>query len=106
MIFDDLEIHPEAGAELEAAVDTYLVYSPDSAQRFIDRVRKLLKDLWEWPRSGRKWEPWDRDPQVFSYGVKGYPFRIVYFLRHDEPVVVACAHERRLPGYWKHRLDD
>ena len=35
--------------------------------------------------------------------VPGFPYQIVYHLRPTEVVVVAIAHLRRRPGYWKAR---
>ena len=64
MNFPGFETHPEADAELEAAVDRYLTYSPVYAERFIDEVGKLLNDLYEWPHSAREWKPRDREPKV------------------------------------------
>ena len=104
MIFPDVDSHPDADAELEAAVDRYLAYSADSAERFLNAVGKLVVDLCKWPQSGRVWEPWEREPTVYTYGVPGYPFRIVYYIRDGEPVIVAYAHEKRRPGYWEHRV--
>lgn len=43
-------------------------------------------------------------PQVYARSVPGFPFQIVYLLIEDEVFIVAYAHERRRPGYWKHRL--
>ena len=106
MILPEYEQHPEAADELGAAVRWYADRNWDVADVFVERVRTLLDDLRDWPRSGRAWLDWHREPQVYSYGVKGYPYRIVYFLRDDEPVVVAFAHDRQRPGYWKHRLDN
>jgi plasmid stabilization system protein ParE len=35
--------------------------------------------------------------------VKRFPFRVVYRIVEDCVVVVAVAHARRRPGYWKDR---
>jgi hypothetical protein len=35
--------------------------------------------------------------------VPRFPYRVVYRNRPDEIVVVAVAHLRRRPGYWKNR---
>lgn len=45
------------------------------------------------------------EPQVYSRSVTGFPFEIIYLLLKDEVLVVAYAHERRLPGYWADRID-
>lgn len=39
-------------------------------------------------------------------GLDVFPYGIVYFVRDDEVLVVAYAHERRRPGYWRERLAD
>lgn len=101
----DFQHHPEAAAEVAAAVDRYTQYSVDSGDRFYQAVRKLLNEIPAWTGAGPKWPGWDREPQVYSYGIKGYPFRIVYFVREGEPVILAYAHEKQLPGYWRHRAD-
>jgi len=66
VIFPDVDSHPDADAELEAAVDRYLAYSADSAERFLNAVGKLVVDLCKWPQSGRVWEPWEREPTVYT----------------------------------------
>jgi hypothetical protein len=33
-----------------------------------------------------------------------YPFSLVYILRGDDVEIVAVAHGRRRPGYWRSRL--
>jgi plasmid stabilization system protein ParE len=39
-----------------------------------------------------------------SLRVRGFPYRIVFFVRRDALRVIAMAHVRRRPGYWKWRL--
>lgn len=48
---------------------------------------------------------WNREPVVRRKGVAGFPYGIIYYLTDSEIVIVAYAHEKRRPGYWRHRLD-
>lgn len=34
------------------------------------------------------------------------PYGVVYYATDSEIVIVAYAHEKRRPGYWKHRVED
>ena len=43
------------------------------------------------------------DPQTRRVLVQRFPYQIVYRLDQNDIVVVAVAHVRRRPGYWKHR---
>jgi toxin ParE1/3/4 len=36
--------------------------------------------------------------------VRRFPFSIVYAIEPEQVVVVAVAHQRRRPGYWKGRI--
>lgn len=41
---------------------------------------------------------------VRSKGVTGFPCRVVYFVNADLLTVVAGAHSKRRPGYWRDRV--
>ncbi len=98
--------HPAASAEGYDAAEWYAEKDPELAERFADSLRQSVEVLCEWPEAGSQ-EPWvDRMPLVRSMRVKGFPYRIVYVIHSGSVVVVAYAHERRRPGYWKARLDD
>ena len=36
--------------------------------------------------------------------VTGFPYRILYFVEEDLLTVVAVAHSKRRPGYWRDRV--
>ncbi len=38
-----------------------------------------------------------------SYALHRFPYSIVYRAGHDEILIVAYAHFKRRPGYWKNR---
>lgn len=37
-------------------------------------------------------------------GRRGFPYRVIYFARDDLLMIVAVAHTKRRPGYWRERL--
>jgi hypothetical protein len=41
-----------------------------------------------------------------SKATKRFHYRVVHFVRDGEPVILAYAHEKQRPGYWKDRFTD
>ena len=61
--------------------------------------------LMEWPTSAPVWPQWDRLPLVHAAHLSGHwPYRLVYFVENDRLVIVAVAHDKRMPGYWRDRV--
>lgn len=96
--------HPEARAEFVADVDWYDGRETGLGQRFEEAVRSAIGDAGESPEAWPQWPGWLREPVVRSKGVSGFPYRIVYLVLHEHLTVVAVAHEKRRPGYWRERL--
>ena len=48
-----------------------------------------------WPRTWKK---------LRKASVLGFPFVLIYRLRQTEVEIIAVAHVRRRPGYWKDRV--
>jgi hypothetical protein len=48
----------------------------------------------------------DLDPEAIAEGreARGFPYRLIYWTEGDNSLVVAIAHSKRRPGYWKARL--
>lgn len=62
-------------------------------------IDAVVDDPESWPaRPG-----WDREPVVHSKGVSGFPYGVVYFVEHEVVTIVAVAHAKRRPGYWRDR---
>ena len=98
------DFHPEAQAEFEASADWYDERSGGAGVRFEDAVREAIDAAVDSPEAWAVWPGWDRDPVVRSKGVSGFPFRVVYFADGDMVKIVAVAHEKRRPGYWRDRV--
>jgi len=57
------------------------------------------------PEAWAVWPGWDREATVRSKGVTDFPYRIVYFVREDLLTILAVAHSKRRPGYWRDRIN-
>lgn len=97
--------HPDAQAEYDADVDWYEARVVGLGDRFEAAVDVLLDTVLEWPDSGEAWPGWDSSPVVRSRRVAGFPYRLVYLIQSPEVVVVALAHQKRKPGYWRERVN-
>ena len=89
---------PEAREDLNNAAAFYEASVPGLGDAFLDDVERAINDIRENPRTGA---PIGR---VFRRAIlRRFPFTIVYAERDDEIVIVAIAHDRRRPGYWRGR---
>jgi len=93
------ELHAEANAELTEAA-AYLERQRDGyGDRFIAAFDSAREFLIDHPRSGRA-----ARFGIRAWPIEGFPYSIVYALNSDEVFIVAVAHHRRRPGYWRSRL--
>jgi toxin ParE1/3/4 len=91
-------LHPDAVEEAQAAWQWYLERSQSAADSFLAELDHGVESISEEP------ERWP----LFVYGTRRFlfhrfPFQIVYRVANDRIEVVAIAHGRRKPGYWKTR---
>ena len=95
---------PEADAEFEAAADEYDAQSPGTGRRFVRAVRELVARLVGQPRLYGAVDPPVRGRDIREAPVNPFDYRLVYELRPNEILILAVAHNRRLPNYWRGRL--
>ena len=98
------DFHPEARAEFFADVDWYDDREAGVGARFEVAVRQAIDAAVDSPESWAGWPGWDRQPLVRSKGVNGFPYRVIYFVQGAQLMVVAVAHAKRRPGYWRERV--
>jgi toxin ParE1/3/4 len=72
--------------------------------RFETEVLAAVGESADTPQAWPVWPDWDREPVVRSKGVSSPPYRVVYFVEGDLLMIVAVAHSKRRPGYWKGRI--
>jgi len=95
----EVEFHPSAGDEVVAIKRWYLERSEDAAARFEEELRQVVVGLEEYPMRWR-----ERSAGVRQHVMHRFPFLVVYRVKQAIVEVVAVAHGRRRPGYWKSRL--
>lgn len=99
-----LELHPEALEELEAAVVWHNRERAGRGDLLYDDVRRRIAQATRFPRSGAPVAGFDARYDVRSYGLRRFPYRVITAVVTAAPLVVAVAHTRREPGYWRERL--
>jgi plasmid stabilization system protein ParE len=93
-----IEFHPEATKELEASAKWYAERSLTAARSFLVAVDLAIRSI-------------ARDPERFAFvddkhrsgSVTSFPFQVVFRYADNLLTVVAVAHAKRRPGYWRCR---
>lgn len=95
----NLSIAPAALAELQDAADFYNAHGGASlAQAFIAEFERVATLVQSNPQLGARFQnKWQR------YFLSKFPFSVVYQITAGELRILAVAHNRRRPGYWKRR---
>ena len=93
-----VRFHPAAAQEAESTYDWYAARSPEAAHGFPRGTGRATTAIETSPPSlATLWQP--RAPMRIS----AIPLQLVYILRGEDIEVVAVAHGRRRPGYWRPR---
>jgi plasmid stabilization system protein ParE len=92
-----LEFHPEAELELIEAALHYELQVPGLGERLESEVRRATDHLLDHPEIGQLVDP---DLRRFVL-----PFTLIYSATPDVLRLEVVAHQSRLPGYWRSRID-
>jgi len=91
-------ILPEAMAEAREARLWYAARSPAAAADFMADLDRALVKIDEGPD---RWPSYDHGTRRFL--LHRFPFSVVYRVRGGHVLIVAVAHAKRNPGYWRRR---
>ena len=94
-----IEVHPDAVAEARAAAQWYRERSALAADAFFVELDCAIERI-------------AKNPEMYPHYVRGtrryllqrFPFHLVYREIAGKLEIVAIAHGRRKPGYWKKRI--
>ena len=93
-----VEILPEAEVEIGEGFLWYVERSPMVAESFraeaLEAIDRLAIDALVWPEDG---------DAVRRYILRHFPYTVFYEIHGDTVTVLAVAHQRRMPGYWRER---
>jgi len=93
-----VSFHPEAAEEADTARQWYAERSPQVARALLAEldlsVERIREAPWRWPRHATG---------ARRYILPRFPFSVIYRMKGEVIEVVAVAHHRRKPGYWKSR---
>ena len=92
--------HPEAAQEAEAAVLWYAKRSLRAAERFVEELEIAVAAITEAPD---RWSRFDGESRRIP--LRRFPYLVIYRTLQDGIQVLAVAHGRRRPGYWRSRGD-
>jgi plasmid stabilization system protein ParE len=94
----ELEYLAAALEDAEAIVRWYAERSPSAARGFDAELDAAERAISEQPLA---WPPFEHGTR--RYLLRRYPFSVVYEVEPRRTVIIAVAHARRRPGYWKSR---
>lgn len=92
-------LHPDAILEATEAWLWYLDRSADAAADFVEEFDRAMASIIEAPE---RWPALESGRRRFV--LRRFPFVIWYRIREEDIRVLAFAHARRRPGYWKGRV--
>ena len=93
-----VEFHPLAADEAQAAERWYRERNETASGRFQRELDRAIERISERPETGSPYLSTTR-----RLLLRRYPFFVVYRVRSRDVEIVAVAHARRRPGYWRTR---
>ena len=93
-----VEFHPLAADEAQAAERWYRERNETASGRFQRELDRAIERISQWPETGSPYLSNTRRVLL-----RRFPFFVVYRVRGDDLEIVAVAHARRRPGYWRAR---
>jgi toxin ParE1/3/4 len=91
-------VHPDAVEEAQAAYEWYHARSPEIAEAFLAELDSGIELIAERPG---QWTPGVAGTRRFS--LRRFPYLVIFREVEESVQIVAIAHARRRPGYWRER---
>lgn len=93
-----VDLHPEAIDEAQAAYRWYRERNEAAAEAFLAELDRAVELISEGPI---RWPTYLHGTRRFL--LRRFPFAIVFRQIGEAVQIIAVAHARRKPGYWKGR---
>ncbi len=92
------ELHPEADQELTQVAEYYESQSHGLGADFLGEFERTLDFLLRFTGAGRLLPHGSR-----RLSLRRFPYHLIYRIDPDRVLILAVAHHRRRPGYWRAR---
>jgi plasmid stabilization system protein ParE len=93
-----LRVQSQAQQEINEAFDWYFKRSPEAAEAFLTEIGASLAQIVSHPQLYPSYTKNTRRRVLV-----GFPYFVVFQEKDDTILVVAVAHAKRRPGYWRGR---
>jgi toxin ParE1/3/4 len=90
--------HPAAERELAAAMEAGEKRGSGLREDLLEEVERVVALLCEFPDIGER-----LDDKRRRFPLRRFPFGIVFRVEGDTLRILALAHRRQRPGYWRKR---
>jgi plasmid stabilization system protein ParE len=91
----------EAEEELNYSAFYYNKQAPGLGFDFLKEIKQSLQEI---KRAPERWS--EHENQIRKFNTKRFPFSLYYIYEkvEDKVIIIAVAHQKRKPGYWKTRI--
>jgi plasmid stabilization system protein ParE len=93
-----ISIHETAEIELNDAADFYDIACPNLGSAFIDEIQRTIEKISEFPDAAQVVRG-----QIRKKPAAKFPYSVIYSVHADEIRILAVAHQKRRPLYWRTR---
>ena len=93
-----VRFHPDAIAEGQAAYEWYRDRNPSAANAFVAELDHAIRQIQD---NSEGWPMHMHGTRKFLF--RRFPYQVIYRIIESTIYVIAVAHGRRRPGYWKSR---
>lgn len=98
-----VELHAGAIRDLDDAIDWYEAQRPGLGVVFLREVARAFEVIAEYPQMWPVWPGRSSRPRVRRFVLQRFPYSIAYIAQRQRVLILAVAHGRRRPGYWRVR---
>ena len=97
----EIEYHPSAIAEYKHALSYYKERSLSAVLSFQEQYEKIEEQIQMFPLSGNS-----EDKEYYRRYLRDFPYTLIYKQKENIVYILAVAHQRQHPDYWKDRMKD
>jgi plasmid stabilization system protein ParE len=91
-------VHSQAQEEINEAFDWYFKRSREAAEGFLGEVGNCLSRIVSGPRL---YPLFTKDTRRLV--MRGFPYSVIFREKDETILIIAVAHAKRRPGYWRRR---